>query len=239
MIVFDTINMIFDRMSIIFGGTDFLAVLFKLVLATLLSGCIGLERGARRQNAGFRTYILVCIGACIAMMTDQYIVEYISGTADPARLGAQVITGVGFLGAGTIVLAGRHVVGLTTAAGLWASACLGLAVGIGYFSAAIIAAVLVLIVLALLPKFEAKVLKESKLHTVHIELQDARSFKEYIANLKEAKIVIKKTTVSKTPPLVSGGISFRLMLERPDDMTADELMNVLNDFEGLYILEEL
>ncbi len=239
MIVFDMINMVFDKMSILFGGTDFLSVLFKLVLATLLSGCIGLERGARRQNAGFRTYILVCIGACIAMMTDQYIVEYISGTADPARLGAQVITGVGFLGAGTIVLAGRHVVGLTTAAGLWASACLGLAVGIGYFSAAIIAAVLVLVVLALLPKFEAKVLKESKLRTMHVELQDALTFKDYISTIKEAKIVVKKTTVSKTPPLVSGGISFRIMLERPENMTEEELMHILNDFEGLYILEEL
>ncbi|MBQ7604939.1 MAG: MgtC/SapB family protein [Firmicutes bacterium] len=239
MIVLDIINAAFDRMSVIFGGTDFLAVLFKLILATLLSGCIGLERGVHRQNAGFRTYILVCIGACIAMMTNQYIVEYISGTADPARLGAQVITGVGFLGAGTIVLAGRHVVGLTTAAGLWASACLGLAIGIGYFSAAIIAAVLILVVLAFLPKFEDRVLKESKLYTMHIELQDARSFKGYIASLKEAKINIRKTTISKTPPLVAGGISFRVMLERPDDMTGDELMHILNDYEGLYILEEL
>ena len=239
MIVFQSIDNFFEQLSITFGGTGFAAVLFKLIIATVLSGIIGLERGSQRQNAGFRTYILVCIGACIAMMTDQYIVEFVSSRADPARLGAQVITGVGFLGAGTIVLAGRHVVGLTTAAGLWASACLGLAVGIGYYSAAFIAAVLILIVLAFLPKLEDKILRESKVYPFHIELDDARKYMDYIATLKKAGINVRKNTISKTPALVEGGISFRVMLDRPDKMKPEEMIDVLNGFDGIYLLEDL
>ena len=98
-------------------------VLLRIALSALCGGMVGLERGRKGRPAGFRTHILVCLGAALAMMTNQYIAESFS-TGDPARLGAQVISGIGFLGAGTIIVTGqRQVKGLTTAAGLWASAC--------------------------------------------------------------------------------------------------------------------
>ena len=113
---------------------NLLSVSLRLILALLFGGIIGLERGSNRHPAGFRTHILVCVGAALAMMTNQFILQQFD-TGDPARLGAQVITGVGFLGVGTILVTGRHKIkGLTTAAGLWASACLGLAIGIGFYS---------------------------------------------------------------------------------------------------------
>mgnify|MGYP001027887749 CR=1 FL=1 len=109
------------------------------MLTLTIGGMIGLERGSKNQSAGFRTYMLVCLGAASVMMTNQYICDHFE-SGDPSRLGAQVISGIGFLGAGTIIVTKRNQVrGLTTAAGLWSSACLGLAVGIGFYEGAVAA----------------------------------------------------------------------------------------------------
>lgn len=221
------------------AGISLGAVVFKLFLSVILSGLIGLERGTHKHTAGFRTHMLVCLGACVAMMTDQYIVTYISSTADPARLGAQVITGVGFLGAGTIVLAGRQIRGLTTAAGLWASACLGLAVGIGFFSAAIVATALIIIVLALFPKLESRIYASASSIALHIEIDKATNFMDFIKHLKEQEIPSFTTTISKTPALVQGGISFRLMIEHHSRIDREELFGKIRAFEGVYLIEEL
>ena len=121
-------------------GASLAALVIKLVLAVILGGSIGLERGRKRRPAGFRTHILVCMGATLAMCISRYCVETLGITVDVSRLGAQVINGIGFLGAGTIIVTRRQEVkGLTTAAGLWACACMGLAVGAGFFECAIIA----------------------------------------------------------------------------------------------------
>ena len=119
---------------------NFISLLLRLCLAVICGGLIGLEREFRRRPAGFRTYLLVCVGAAAAMLIGQYAAEMLAGpwgdaaqkTTDVTRIGAQVINGIGFLGAGTVLVTGRQQVrGLTTAAGLWSSACLGLAVGLG------------------------------------------------------------------------------------------------------------
>lgn len=118
---------------------NLLSVFVRLTLATVLGGLIGLERGAHGQPAGIRTFALVCIGAAIAMITDEYLVMTY-GTGDPARLAAQVISGIGFLGVGTIIVTGKNYVkGLTTAASLWTTACLGIAIGAGYIWGSIMA----------------------------------------------------------------------------------------------------
>ena len=115
------------------------SILVRLLMAMLVGGLIGMERGRKRRAAGFRTYMLVCVGAALTMLLGQYqsVILELSGTvarADVSRYGAQVINGIGFLGAGTIMLTGRkEVKGLTTAAGLWACACMGLAIGSGFY----------------------------------------------------------------------------------------------------------
>lgn len=104
----------------------------RLLLALVCGGILGIERGRKKRPAGFRTYMLVCIGSTLVMITSQYICSLYQNS-DPARMSAQVISGIGFLGAGTIIVTGRNrVMGLTTAAGLWASACIGLSIGIGF-----------------------------------------------------------------------------------------------------------
>ena len=134
-----------------------LSMALRLISATLIGCAIGLERGRHGRAAGLRTHMVVCLGSCICAVLGLYVVERLGFTADPMRVGAQVISGVGFLGAGTILVRrNSQIVGLTTAAGLWATATIGLVVGAGYFEAAILATVLVLFANLVLPLTERK-----------------------------------------------------------------------------------
>lgn len=115
---------------------EIFSVVVRLVLCMIFAGMIGFERQGRYHPAGMRTHILVCIGSAITMMLGQYL--FVQYGADPARIGAQVVSGIGFLGVGTIISNGGHVRGITTAAGLWASACMGLSLGAGMYVVAIL-----------------------------------------------------------------------------------------------------
>ena len=111
------------------AGISFVSVILRILLASIFGGIIGAERASKRQAAGFRTYILVAIGACIAGFTNQFIYECFP-SSDVGRLGNGVVTAIGFLGAGTILVTSRSKIrGLTTAAGLWACGCMGLCLG--------------------------------------------------------------------------------------------------------------
>lgn len=132
----------------------FLSIALRILLASLSAGLIGFERGRAGRAAGMRTHILVSLGACIVMCVDHYIVVAINPASDPARLGAQVINGIGFLGAGTILATGRRVTGLTTAAGLWATACVGLSFGIGYFEGGLLMTIVMPVVMIILHRVE-------------------------------------------------------------------------------------
>jgi len=139
-------------------------IIIRLALATILSGLIGFERQVHRRTAGLRTHILVSLGSCLIMLTSLYVFDIYKDIVplDPARIAAGVITGIGFLGAGTIIRERQEVKGLTTAASLWISAGIGLAVGIGFYNAALYATVLSLIVLFLLRYIEDLLPKRSK-----------------------------------------------------------------------------
>lgn len=213
----------------------------RLFLAALFGGIIGLERGASRHPAGFRTHILVCIGATLAMLTNQYIVETLSlGATDPARLGAQVITGVGFLGVGTIFITGRNKIkGLTTAAGLWASACLGLALGIGYYSGAFIAGILIFTSLALLPKVETYFYSNSRVLDLYIEFDSFSNFKSFKNTLSEMDILIYESSLSKLNPVVAGGVSLNLSLRIPKSSTHSQVLDFINSYKGVYLVDDI
>ena len=128
-------------------NVDFLSVIIRMLLSAICGLLIGLERSAKNRPAGFRTHMLVCIGACAASMTGHYIYLNLHLPSDMTRLGAQVISGLGFIGAGTIIVTRNHSVkGLTTAAGLWTSGVIGLAFGAGFYEGGFIATVLVLFV---------------------------------------------------------------------------------------------
>lgn len=153
---------------------DNIELLTRLILACLLGGLIGIERERNRHPAGFRTHILVCIGSALVMLSNIFIFEEYKNYAniDPARLGAQVISGIGFLGAGTILKEGVTVKGLTTAASLWSVAGIGLAVGLGFYSGAIFATILVLVTLVIFSRFESRIYGNRKSTLLKIKSVD-------------------------------------------------------------------
>ncbi|MBN2851216.1 MAG: MgtC/SapB family protein [Clostridia bacterium] len=174
-------------------------IILRLLSAALLGGLIGYEREQKQRPAGFRTHILVCIGAALVMIISEYMLkEFTSGT-DPARMGAQVISGIGFLGAGTIIRDKFKVKGLTTAASLWAVACIGLAVGMGYFYLAGVAFVVIFITLRFLSRLEKKAGKEYNYANIKITAHMEEDIEKKVTNdIKEFGYDIKKMNFSKT-----------------------------------------
>lgn len=157
-------------------GTEFNSLILSLVIAAILGGAIGFERERTKVPAGFRTHVLVTIGAALVMAISKYIAFTGNfGPFDPQRLGAQVISGIGFLGAGTIIRYKASVKGLTTAAGLWASACVGLACGIGFYLGAVVATVIILITLVVLKKIEKKFLRKNIGYSIEVFTHDQLS----------------------------------------------------------------
>ena len=172
-IVREMIDITFDK--------EFLSAILRIFAAMICGGVIGLERGKANQPAGMRTYMLVCLGAAVVMLTGEYVyMEY--GAGDPSRLGAQVISGIGFLGAGSIVISGKSKIrGLTTAAGLWVSACIGLIVGIGYIKCGLIATLAVYVIIARLKRIEERMLRKRSWIEVVIKLDNV----DYLADFHD------------------------------------------------------
>lgn len=148
-------------------------LLLRLLLAAVLSGIIGWEREVHGRAAGLRTTILVGVGSCLVMMTSIRMFEMFQGSTnvDPGRIAAQVVSGIGFLGAGTIIRSGASIRGLTTAAGIWAVAGVGLAVGSGYYAAAILTTAIIFLVLATLARIEHR-LQRTRERIVQIDVKD-------------------------------------------------------------------
>lgn len=171
----------------------------RILLAAVCGCFIGLNRGKARQPAGMRTHMLVCIGATLVMLTGQYSYEMF-GVGDPARLGAQVISGIGFLGAGSIIVSGKDkdkVKGLTTAAGLWTSACIGLCIGIGFYMATIVATLAVVIVLEKLKHWEHQLVFENVWIQIYVEGDSAGAILQTVQKLEKLDLEIHDISVLK------------------------------------------
>ena len=223
----------------IFYDINIISVTIRLILAVIIGGIIGLERGANNHAAGFRTHILVCVGAALVMVTNEYICQF-NELADPARLGAQVITGVGFLGAGTIMVTGHNKVkGLTTAAGLWASACLGLAIGIGFYEGALVAAILIFVSLALLPKVETFFFNLSRSIDLYIEIDSVEHFKEFIKYTKTLDTKSCKTRVHHEGAGIPGAVGFTLSMTLEKGTDVKKIEASIKEFEGVYLTEDM
>ena len=223
----------------VFYDINIISVTIRLVLAVIIGGVIGLERGANNHAAGFRTHILVCVGAALVMVTNEYICQF-NELADPARLGAQVITGVGFLGAGTIMVTGRNKVkGLTTAAGLWASACLGLAIGIGFYEGALVAAILIFVSLALLPKVEAFFFNLSRSIDLYIEIDSVENFRQFVKFTKTVSTKSCKTRVNPEGASVPGAVGFTLSMSLEKGADIKEVEKQIREFDGVYLIEDM
>ncbi|MBQ7308981.1 MAG: MgtC/SapB family protein [Clostridia bacterium] len=174
-----------------------LSIVIRLLLAMIVGLVIGIDREMKRRVAGIKTHILVCVGAAMVMITSQYMLTKF-GTGDPARLGAQVISGVGFLGVGTIIVTGRNQVrGLTTAASIWTCACLGLAAGIGFVEGVVVALVFIVFTLKVLGKLDKVVQKRAREIDFYIEFENNEGLNKFSEKMKEDGNRIVRIQVGK------------------------------------------
>ena len=171
----------------------YLAVALRVFVSVVVGGLIGLERGLKNRPAGLRTYMVVCLGACLVMLTNQYVCQ-VYNTGDPVRLGAQVVSGIGFLGAGTIIVTRRNQIkGLTTAAGLWAAAGVGLAIGVGFYEAALAGGFAVFFVMTMLQKMDNRMHRNAKVLEVYIELDKSVALGDFLREVRAKNIEVKDT----------------------------------------------
>lgn len=215
-----------------------LTTLSRLILALICGGILGIERERKNRPAGFRTYMLVCMGSALVMMTNEYI-SLTYGSGDMARMGAQVISGIGFLGAGTIIFTGNNKVkGLTTAAGLWASACIGLAVGIGFYVGAIIGTCMIFIVMAIFHNLDDLVVSSSKKINLYIELERTSDVYVILKKLKdENQIKITDMEIKKVGMVNEMGPVILLNLNLPKKKSRSDILNIINSMEGVVLAE--
>lgn len=223
------------------------STLLRLALAMLFGGIIGLERGRKHRAAGFRTHMLVCLGAALAMLLGQY--EYhmvnevwtsVNTSIDVSRFGAQVINGIGFLGAGTVIVTARQdVKGLTTAAGLWASACTGLAIGAGFYECVILAFLLITLVVRALPALELLFIEKSTYMNVYIEFTSLDDMGEIINCIKSQNIQIYEVEIDrgKEKNIQRPNAIFSIRLKQRQAHT--KLLAALSELESIHVIEEL
>lgn len=218
---------------------DIITVSVRLMLALLCGGILGFERGRKKRPAGFRTYILVCLGAALVMMTNEYICKKY-GTGDPSRMASQVISGIGFLGAGTIIVTGHNrVKGLTTAAGLWAAACIGLAIGIGFYSGALIGCFLIFIAMSALHNLDERAMAVTKVLNIYVEFEKISNISNFMNYLKERDIKISEIEITRTNAVDDVNVGVLITLRLPKKQTHAVIMSELSSAEGVKFIEEV
>lgn len=224
-------------------------VLLRLSVATLCGGAIGIERGKKNRAAGFRTYILVCVGAALTMMLGAYLLDMekiwreiapMLAGGDASRLGAQVINGIGFLGAGTIIVTGRQQVkGMTTAAGLWSSACMGLAIGAGFYFGALTACAFIIITMVFFTRIESFILSRSRNITLFIEFEDIENLSEIVAKIRDKNVHIFDIEITKGKYSESKYPNGIFSLKLPPKLSHSALVTEIATVETVRTIEEL
>ena len=221
------------------GDLDALSVSVRLVLAVICGACIGLERERKRRPAGFRTHILICLGAAMTTLTSQYITLELGLFTDMARLGAQVIAGIGFIGAGTIIITKRRQVkGLTTAAGLWADAIVGLCLGAGFFEAGIVATIIILLAELVFAKLEYFIVSHTRLLNIMVEYTEGGDLGRIVDEIKQTSadiIDLEMTKTNKEERTCCAIFSLRL----PRKTTHGELISRISKLSCVIVVEEL
>lgn len=229
----------------------FFNVMLRVMLAMLMGGIVGFEREKKRRPAGFRTYMLVAIGAAMTVILSQYLdvmlhsawletSERVGIKTDVSRFGAQVINGIGFLGAGTIIVTGRQEVkGLTTAAALWASACMGLAIGAGFYECFIIGTALIVFSMKLLPFIEDFMLAHSRNMSVYVEMDSFENISNIVNYIKKEGIHIYDVDIEKDKHEHMARFSVMCSLRLPSRKQHTEILAKPSTLDGVIAIDEI
>lgn len=213
-------------------------IVIRMIVSLVIGAVIGIDRGAKRRGGGARTTITVCLGASMVMLLEQYLEALYPGRLDISRIAAQVISGVGFLGAGSILVSGHQIKGLTSAASIWTCACVGLATGIGFIDGAIILTVFWLTGVHLVPYIESRVYKHSRYMTLYIEVTSGKEITLVSRKLKEEHCFIDTFIVDKPK---AKGQCYQIMttLKIPKGGSKEKYLHVVQEISGVESVNEL
>ena len=217
-----------------------LSVGLRLFFSFLCGALIGLEREFKRRPAGFRTHILICVGAAMTTMTGQYLFLSQGLFTDMARLGAQVIAGIGFIGAGTIIVTRRNQIkGLTTAAGLWTCAIVGLAIGAGFYEGGLIATALVLLSELVISNLEYTFMRRHPEINVYLEFRSRSVLETVFDGLKKDNVKVRNLEITRTKEkdVMNSSAIFTLRFQKA--VPAEEVLASIRAVDGVYLAEEL
>ena len=240
---------IYSPLAISFSGIsdylmelNFVTILVRLFLATVCAGVLGVERQRKSRPAGLRTHIIVCLGSALVMMISAHLTN-IGMTTDAARLGAQVISGIGFLGAGTIILTGRNgkpqVKGLTTAASLWTCACMGLAIGCGFYAGALATCVFVLFAATVLDRVDKYFYSKIRALYLQVEIECPGDLSSVCTQLEEHGVEIRDLQVQKRIENGETHTYATLDLRLHSAKEKTEMIVALSTLKGVVAIEEL
>ena len=214
-------------------------IILRVLISVAIGGLIGLERGMKNRPAGLRTYMLVCVGACVVMLTNQYTYQ-VYQVGDPVRMGAQVISGIGFLGAGTIIVTSRNQIkGLTTAAGLWTAGGIGLAIGIGLYEVAIAASAAVFIILTVLPQLDFRVRKKAHILEAYVELDQQTHLGNFLKEARDRGLEPSNVQLDHEDVVSGKQLSFIVTIKGKKSQNQDAMFTQLRKLEGVEYIEIL
>ena len=213
-------------------------MIIRITAAFVLGALIGIDRGAKRRGGGARTDAAVCVGAAIVMMTGQYMEIRYPGASDMARMASQVVSGVGFLGAGSILVTGHQVKGLTSAAGIWICACVGLAAGIGFLDGAVLATAILLGGLHILPWVEEKVYQHSRYVILYIEAVEGGVTTELLRRFRDDGCKVDVFEVDRSG-LEMRSVAISTTIRIPAGMNKEEYVDSLMEIIGVLSIDSM
>ena len=227
------------------------SMMLRVVLAMLVGGIVGFEREKKGRPAGFRTYMLVAVGATLTVILSQYldfmlntrwanVSQEIGIKTDLSRFGAQVINGVGFLGAGTIIVTGKQELkGLTTAAGLWASACMGIAIGAGFYECMVMGTLLIIFSMKLLPLIETVVMRRARNMSIYVGMDRMENLGSVVAYLKASGIKIFDVEIEKSAAEHLEKVNALFSIRLPKQFKHTEVLAKIATMDGILAIEEV
>ena len=215
------------------------SILLRIFLSMLFSGILGYEREKKHRPAGFRTYIIVCLGSTLAMMTGLYI-SALTGSSDPARIPAQAISGIGFLGAGTILVTRQNRVrGLTTAAGLWAVACLGLSLGAGFYTGALIFFTAIWVSIWILRFVDNRLTDHLKAVHLYVEFSTIEYISKFLSRAREQNCTVNNLEISRTEnDKKEASLSATMTMHFREAVAYSQIIETYGSLEGVIFIRK-
>ena len=227
------------------------SMMLRIVLALMVGGVIGVERERKGRAAGFRTYMLVALGAAVTVILSQYLdlmldtfmaedYAIVGRRTDVVRIGTRVVSGVGFLAAGTILVTGKQEVkGLTTAAGLWASACIGLAVGAGFIECVLVSFLLIVLSIRVLPSIESMIINRSRNMLIYVETENILQLSGVVNFIKREDIRIFSLEIDQDKQENLESVTALLDIRLPIQLYHAELVAALSALDGVMSVDEV